>query len=144
MILPRRPPPHPALFGTVQDITREVAQVVASYRRELVAGGMPDAEAWALAQRLEERLLGPVYDQAEAELQPAPWEDIEALFVAVVNLQLVLGQAPDAQGAVAYMRAAGVRIPPDVPRWRCMELAERVPVSEDLIREAFAPGAGPE
>lgn len=120
----------------IQDITQGVAKVVAGYRSQLRAEGMSDAEAWALAQRMEERLLGPVYDAAEAELQPAPWADIEALFVAVVNLQLVMGQMPEPWGAVRYMASAGVHIPQPTAQ-QCRQLAGRTVLAEDAVRRAF-------
>lgn len=99
-----------ALLENVEQTAQKVAGVVSRYRASLVDGGMSEPEAWTLAQRLEERLLGPVFQHAEAELSPAPWVDIEALFVTIVNLQLVLGQQPDACAAVKYMAACGVRL----------------------------------
>lgn len=99
-----------ALLENVEATTRQVAKLVATYRRQLDDEGLPPDEAWAMARRLEERLLGPVFETAERELSPAPWADLEALFVAVINLQLVLGQAPDAVSAVRYMRQAGVKV----------------------------------
>jgi len=143
MIHHRRVPPHPDLLGTVQDITEWVAKVIATYRQKLQDEGVGEAEAWALAQRLEERLLGPIFDDAEAELKPAPWTDIEALFIAVVNLQLILGQAPNAFGAVQYMRDAGVKVPAPTGEQVAL-LAVRTPLSAEEIQRAFRlTGPGP-
>jgi len=44
-------------------LTGDVAKAVETYRRQLVEEGMPEPEAWALAQKLEERLLGPAFDE---------------------------------------------------------------------------------
>lgn len=124
------------MIDQLQDTIRGVARVIGEYRAELEASGMDEAEAWALTQRLEERMLGPVLDGAEAELQPAPWVDIEALFVLAVQLQLVLGQAPDPMAAVRYMRDAGVRIR-EITDDEAVQLAKRVPISATQIRIAF-------
>lgn len=46
-------------------IAHEVAKLIRKYRATLEAAGIDPAEAWALGQRLEERLLGPLFDDAE-------------------------------------------------------------------------------
>lgn len=50
-------------------LLREVARALAAYREELVASGMDPAEAFALVQRLEERLLSEGFDIAEHALK---------------------------------------------------------------------------
>jgi len=128
-----------ALMDHVQDVVHEVAEIVAGYRKQLEDQGMDRNEAWAMAQRMEERLLGPVFDGAAAQLQPSPWEDIEALFVAAVDLQLAFAQGPTAEAAVRYMMNAGVRIP-DITFDQCVKLAGRSPMSQAEIRQAFTRG----
>jgi len=128
-----------ALMDRVQDIVHEVAGIVADYRKKLEDGGMDPVEAWAMAQRMEERLLGPVFDGAATQLQPSPWEDIEAIFVAAVDLQLAFAQGPTAWEAVRYMMNAGVQIP-DLTFDQCVLLAERSPMSQAEIRDAFSRG----
>lgn len=46
-------------------LTGDVSRAVATYKRQLIDEGMSEAEAWALAQKLEERLLGDAFDAAE-------------------------------------------------------------------------------
>lgn len=46
-------------------LTGDVAKSVAIYKRQLIEEGMSEAEAWALAQKLEVRLLGPAFDDTE-------------------------------------------------------------------------------
>lgn len=46
-------------------LVREMANVLTAYRKELIVGGMGDAEAWALVQRLEERLWSEGLEAAE-------------------------------------------------------------------------------
>ena len=53
------------MLDQITGLTGEVAQQVAAYKKKLIAEGMTEVEAWALAQRLEERLMGPVFDDAE-------------------------------------------------------------------------------
>lgn len=55
------------LFERVQDLIRRVAILVAGYRRDLEQTGMPRDEAWVLAQKVESRLLDPIFDAAEAD-----------------------------------------------------------------------------
>lgn len=52
-------------------LMREVAKLLANYRKELEAGGMAPAEAWALTQRLEERLMEPAFQEARERLRAA-------------------------------------------------------------------------
>ncbi len=97
---------------------------------------MSPAEASALAQRFEQRLLRPILNDPVTEVHPAPWADIEAFFVAVVELQLAMGHAPDAVAAVDYMSRSGLAIPDISPAdARC--LAQRVPMSSTAIYSAF-------
>lgn len=57
-----------------QEYTNEsqMIDILVAYRGRLEEGGMSAAEAWALAQRLEERLLGPLYDDAERMVREGP------------------------------------------------------------------------
>ncbi len=55
----------PTVYDELQTLTRGIGKVVSTYRYQLEENGVPKDEAWALAQRLEERLLGPLYDAAE-------------------------------------------------------------------------------
>ncbi len=126
-----------ALLENVEQSTRDVARVVAEYRKNLIGGGMPEPEAWTLAIRLEERILGPVFQQAEAELAPAPWVDVEALFVTVVNLQLVLGQQPDPCSAVKYMATCGVKLRP-LTATEVNRLAARTSIDPHAVAAAFS------
>jgi hypothetical protein len=45
----------------------EVQAALVSHKRNLLAVGWSEAEAWAWCQRVEERLLGPVLDLMEEE-----------------------------------------------------------------------------
>jgi hypothetical protein len=126
-----------ALLENVERSTKDVARVVAEYRKSLVDGGMPEPEAWTLAIRLEERLLGPVFQQAEAQLAPAPWVDVEALFVTIVNLQLFLGQRPDACSAVKYMATCGVRLRP-LTGSEANRLGARTTIDPHAVAAAFS------
>lgn len=125
-----------AIIENVETSVRQAAKIVASYRRQLESDGMPTAEAWALTQRLEERMLGPLFQNAERGLAPAPWADIEALFVAVVNLQLVLGQAPEPAAVVRYMKQSGVRVRA-LTTTEADRLWERTSIDPALVIAAF-------
>lgn len=125
-----------ALLENVEHTTRNVARVVAGYRQQLVDGGMAEPEAWTLAQRLEERLLGPVFQSAARDLAPAPWADVEALFVTVVNLQLVLGQQPNACAAVKYMATCGMKLRA-VSAAEANRLASRTSIDPHAVAAAF-------
>lgn len=57
------------LLEAVESATRLIARIVGAYRKQLDAEGVNPNEAWALTQRLEERLLGPVFADAEAQLR---------------------------------------------------------------------------
>ena len=46
----------------------EVAAKVKDFQRNLMDMGWPEAEAWAQAQKLEERIMGPVLDYTEKAL----------------------------------------------------------------------------
>lgn len=48
-------------------VLREVADRLATYRQRLLDGGVPEDEAWALVQRMEERIMGPILDSLEGE-----------------------------------------------------------------------------
>ena len=56
------------LLDQLSGLTGEVAKQVASYKRKLMDEGMDEDEAWTLAQRLEERLLGEPFDAASRGL----------------------------------------------------------------------------
>lgn len=47
----------------------DVQARLASHKEALVDSGLSVPEAWALCQRVEERLLGPAMDMAEARLE---------------------------------------------------------------------------
>lgn len=53
---------------------REVGAILGRYRAALVDEGVPAEEAWALVQRLEERLMGPVIDNVTETAQGPPGE----------------------------------------------------------------------
>jgi hypothetical protein len=49
-------------------LSLEVQATLASHQKALIAEGWHPAEAWALCQRVEERILGPAIERAEAAL----------------------------------------------------------------------------
>jgi hypothetical protein len=50
-------------------ISLEVQGMLRSHKASLMEAGWSEPEAWALCQRVEERILGPMIDQAEAALR---------------------------------------------------------------------------
>jgi len=134
-----RPPEVLPMLVSIARLARETAKIVAAYRREIEDGGACPGEALALAQRLHDRLLRPVFDHPPIERQPAPWAEFEALFAAVVKLELALGHAPDAVAAVDYMSRSGLLLPEIAPP-DARRLAQRVPISSMAIYSAFRVG----
>jgi hypothetical protein len=53
---------------------REVGAILGRYRAALIGEGVPSPEAWALVQRLEERLMGSVIEDVTERAQGPPWE----------------------------------------------------------------------
>lgn len=64
------------LLDQLMAFNLEVQGKLRQFNRDLVELGYTDAEAWAIARTLEERLLGPVVDHAARELPLL--EDVDA------------------------------------------------------------------
>lgn len=80
-----------ALLEDVEACVRLVAKIVAAYRTQLAAEGLGDAEAWALTQRLEERLLGPMFADAEVRLRRSA--ELTSIVARFMSLGLTEGEA---------------------------------------------------
>lgn len=50
-------------------LMREIGNVVGQYRKGLEEAGVPAAEAAAMAQRMEERIMGPILDRVEQQMR---------------------------------------------------------------------------
>jgi len=57
-------------FEQLGATVREIACVVGQYRKELECQGVPRDEAWALAQRLEERLADRLFTALQTRDDP--------------------------------------------------------------------------
>jgi len=124
------------MLVSIQRLARETSRIIDAYRREVERRGASPAEASAAARQLQDRLLGSVLHDVPVEARPAPWTDVVAFFVAVVELQMALGHAPDAVAAVNFMSRSGLLLP-DISPSDARSLARRVPVPPTVIYSAF-------
>lgn len=65
------------MVDRIQAIMKRVAKLVAGYERDLVTEGMDPDKAYDRARALEERLLDPVLDAADADRVSAYDPDAE-------------------------------------------------------------------
>ena len=55
-----------------------MAKHVATYRKELIAGGVSEVDAWAAAQRVEEKYSSYLFARMEAKKQSEEFRALEA------------------------------------------------------------------